>query len=123
MSALALSSSHGKTSKTGVDITTTPIHRFSEFASNGGRLEGKKKKIPDILNQDIIVKAFSVKPSKYESNYLTIQFEQNGELFIVFTGSTILTEQLKENEDKLPFVAQIKEFSSGERRGKYYSFV
>ena len=96
------------------------VHKFSEFASEDGPLEGKKRKIHDILNLEIIVIDFKVKPSKYPDkckNYTTIQFELNGEKFVVFTGSVVLLQQLKKYNHELPFIAKIKKID------QYYIFV
>jgi len=96
------------------DNTATDIHRFSDFADHG-----EKKPIKEIVGRDLIIQAFCVRPSRYDNDYLTIQFrfEPDGENYVVFTGSTVLSEQLREHAEKLPFVAAIQKI------GKYYSFV
>lgn len=75
------------------------VHKFSDFArAEEGILEGKKKKIEDILNVEITVLGYKVKPSKFQDkspHYTTIQFQQDDEKFVVFTSSIILTEQLE----------------------------
>lgn len=101
------------------DNTTTDIARFSDFADHGGRLDGEKVKIDEIVGRELIIRDFCVRPSRYNNDYLTIQFQydEDGENHVVFTGSTVLSEQLKQYSEKLPFVAAIQKI------GKYYSFV
>ena len=89
--------------------------RFSDFASPGGPLEGKKTKIDDVLNVEIVLLAYTMKESKYQKSSakdcLTVQFEypdKPGEKYVIFTGSGVLIDQLKKYEDKLPFMAIIK---------------
>jgi hypothetical protein len=95
------------------------IPKFADFADHGGRLDGEKLKIEEVLGKELIILSFSVRPSRYENDYLTIQFqyETGGEHHVVFTGSTVLSEQLKQYSEKLPFAAAIQKI------GKYYSFV
>jgi hypothetical protein len=97
------------------------VHKFSDFAKKEeGLLEGKKKKIEDILNVEITVLGYKVKPSKFQDkspHYTTIQFEENGEKFVVFTSSVVLTDQLERYEEELPFVATIK------KSGKAFTFT
>jgi hypothetical protein len=95
------------------------VHKFSDFASRDGPLEGKKKRIDDILNLEITVINFRVKPSKYPDkckHYTTIQFELDGEKFVLFTGSLVLLQQLEKYKNKLPFIAKIRKFD------QYYTF-
>ena len=89
--------------------------RFSDFAEPGGPLEGPKVRIEEVLNLEIIILAFRMKASKYQQksapDCLTIQFEypdRPGEKHVIFTGSAVLIDQLKQYEDKLPFMATIK---------------
>jgi hypothetical protein len=89
--------------------------RFSDFAEPGGPLDGKKVKIDEILNMEVLILACSMKESKYQrtsaKDCLTLQFEyldKPGEKHVVFTGSNVLIDQLKKYEDKLPFMATIK---------------
>jgi hypothetical protein len=89
--------------------------RFSDFAEGEGPLDGKKVKIEDVLNLEILLLAYRMKESKYQktsaSDCLTLQFEypdKPGEKYILFTGSSVLTDQIKKYEDKLPFFTTIK---------------
>lgn len=89
--------------------------RFSEFAEAEGPLDGKKVKIEDVLNMELVLLAMRLKESKYQRtsspDCLTVQFEypdRPGEKHIIFTGSGVLIDQLRKYEDKLPFLATIK---------------
>ena len=88
--------------------------KFSEFAKEDRHLEGPKKRIDEVLNLEILVLGYKIGKSKYknkgkseDTDYLTLQIEINGEKFVVFTGSQVLTEQVKKYEDKMPFLAKI----------------
>jgi hypothetical protein len=91
------------------------LQRFSDFADpTAGPLDGDKVKIDDVLGKEIILHGFRVKASRYKDDnpdYLTLQFayqERPDERFIIFTGSTVLQEQLEKYKDRLPFLATIK---------------
>lgn len=58
----------------------TDYPRFSDFAEEPKPFDGDKKKIEDILNQDILVLDFKIKDSKkkQDSLYATIQFKMGG---------------------------------------------
>lgn len=93
------------------------VHRFSDFA-NDNILDGEKKRLSEILNQEIIVTSFNVTPSKKNSGEcLKLQYEIGGKKYVTFTGSVVLIKQCKENKDQMPFVTVIKQV------GKYYSFT
>jgi hypothetical protein len=101
------------------DNTQHEMARFSDFAESDGRLDGEKVRIEDVLGKELTIKTYCIRPSKYNNDYLTIQFqyELGSDNHVLFTGSTILSEQLRKYEEKLPFIATI------EKIGKYYSFV
>ena len=91
-------------------------HRFSDFADTQPQFEGEKKKIPEILNTEILVINFRVGKSKYKGKkYLTLHFEIECEKYIVFTGSNVLTEQAQEYADEMPY------FTTIIQRGNYYT--
>lgn len=93
------------------------IKHFSDFAKEQSPLEGSKLKLEDIVNKEILVLGYRVKPSKYgKAPCVTIQFVLNEEKHILFTGSTILKEQLEKYNDQLPFYATIKKVD------RYYTF-
>ena len=71
---------------------------------------GDKMKIDKILNQEIKVTGFKIDKStkKENSDYLTLQIERNETKFVVFTGSKILMQMIKEvPDDKFPFTTTI----------------
>lgn len=91
---------------------TEEIKRFSDFSTERGPLEGTKLKLDDVLNKEIKITAFEVRPSKYKKEnhdrVMTLQFELDGKLYILFTGSEILIKQLEKYSANLPFLATIK---------------
>ena len=98
------------------------MKKFGDFADkNDGPLRGEKVKILDILDKELIFLDFSVKNSKFSKNksgkYLTIQFQEkeDGDLFVVFTGSDVLINQFEKYKEHLPFKANLKNVE------KYYT--
>ena len=58
--------------------------KFSDFATDDKKLDGEKLKLKDILNQEIIVLNYAIHRSKFkDENYLTIQFECEGDRKVV----------------------------------------
>lgn len=92
--------------------------RFSEFADprDGFPLEGRKRKLNEILNIEMLIINYRISPSKVNADScLTIQFEIDGEKQVVFTGSKVLTNQMERYKDKIPFLAKII------KQNKYYT--
>lgn len=94
---------------------TEKPRRFSDFATPAGPLEGKKVRIDDVINIEILLIAFRLKESKYQNtsapDFLTIQFEypdRPGEKHVIFTGSNVLVDQLQKYKEQLPFLTRIK---------------
>jgi hypothetical protein len=80
---------------------------FSSFADPHA-LEGGKVKIGDVLDKEILIVNYRITPSNKNSGQcLTIQFELNREKHVIFTGSSVLKNQLEKYKDKLPFLASI----------------
>ena len=102
-------------------LSEKPPRRFSEFAKDHAPLDGEKVKISDLLNKEILVRAFRVKKSKFSgnggNNCLTIQFDMDGKRCVTFTGSAVLAEQAAAYADEMPFVATIKKID------KYFTFT
>ena len=96
------------------------MKKFAAF-SNEGILDGDKKKIDDIVNNEIIIRGYSIKDSKYSDNqngeYLTLQFEIGEIKYVVFTGSKVLIDQIEKYKDEIPFLTTIRKIN------KYYSFT
>lgn len=87
--------------------------RFSDFAKEEGPLEGDKVPIASILNMEVLITGYRVQGSKYKGNgkadkCLTVQFEQDGESRVFFTGSEVLVSQFEKYGHELPFWATIK---------------
>lgn len=96
------------------------MKRFSDIAKEQ-ILDGEKIRIDDIINTEITILKYAIKESRYSKNesgdYLTIQFELNGKKQVVFTGSDVLIEQMKQYGDQLPFVSTIRKIN------RYYSLT
>ena len=89
---------------------------FGEFEGENGPLDGEKKKLSEVLDQEVLILAFRIGKSKFrDKNYVTIQFENGGDRYVVFTGSGVLMEQLARHESELPFYSTII------KRYNYYS--
>jgi len=72
---------------------------------------GKKIDVEDILNLEITVIGYEIKPStkKAGSNYLTMQIETEGNKRVVFSGSKTLQDLIEQvPKDKFPFKTTIK---------------
>lgn len=81
---------------------------------------GEKIQVQKLFNLTIKVLAFKVEPSKQKSGteLLTLQIEKGGEKRVVFTGSTVLIDQIKRvPENGFPFTTVIK----GDN--EYYEFT
>lgn len=94
--------------------------KFSEFAQEEPCMDGEKVKIKDIIDEEILIKAYKIRTSKYKKSNseqcLTVQFQQNEQNYIFFTGSAILTEQIEKYKKQIPFLAIIRKVD------KYYTF-
>lgn len=96
------------------------MKKFSDFAKDALPIDGSKIKLEEILNREIVVTGFKIDESKYRksnsSECLKLQFELDKERHVLFTGSTILCEQIQKYKDEIPFITTIKKID------KYYSF-
>ena len=98
------------------------MRKFSDFAEQGGVMDGRKANLDDLVGKEIIVTGYRVSKTKYAESKsphcLTVQFshEEGGEKRVFFTGSKVLREQLDLHKDELPFQAVIKKI------GRYYTF-
>lgn len=71
---------------------------------------GKSISIDEILNLEIIVHAYKIAPSKKKQNtdYLTLQIEIDGKNRVLFTGSTVLMQIIKQvQQSDFPFTTKI----------------
>ncbi len=93
------------------------MNKFSDFADEKQAFEGDKIRIDDVLNTELVVKAFRILNGKFESEKcLQLQINTNDKLHVIFTGSKVLTEQVTKYKDKLPFHTVIRKVR------KYYTF-
>ena len=94
------------------------IHSFSDFADARMALAGKKVRMEQILNKHITVRGHKVIASKRNSgaNCLYLQFEMDGELCILFTGSAVLIDQCEKYAEQIPFQTTIIQID------KYFTF-
>jgi len=92
--------------------------RFSSFAKNQMPMPGNKKHLDDILNREITVIDYRMRRSTKRdgTECLQLQFMLDNEVCVLFTGSSVLSNQIKECGDKMPFVTTIVKID------RYYSF-
>lgn len=94
------------------------VKKFCEICTDSDHLEGEKIKIKDMIGRELLFTKYNLRKSKVnEGTCLTIQFQENDELHIAFTGSLVLCEQFTKYGESLPFLATIKEM------GKCYSLT
>lgn len=75
-------------------------------------LQGDKIKIERVMNREIIVHRFEIKPSKFtdkgNGSCLHIEIEVSGNKHVVFTGSGILMDMIKKvDQENFPFTTKI----------------
>lgn len=96
---------------------------FSDFVdpTDAKRLDGDKIKITDVLDHRILITGFRISKSKYEKSNsedcLTLQFILNGHARVIFSGSSVLMEQLNKYEGNIPFYTTIKKID------RYYTLT
>ncbi len=92
--------------------------RFSNFARDKLPMAGRKRRLDEILNQEILVTDFRITQSKKHdgAECLQLQFLAGDEVCIVFTGSIVLIDQIKSVKGNIPFNTVIVKID------KYYSF-
>ena len=86
-------------------INSEQCHAFSEFAHDKLPMPGDKKRLDEILNREILVVDFRITNSKKrpDGKCLQIQFVMQDKVYVVFTGSGVLIDQMQSSRDKLPF--------------------
>ena len=92
--------------------------RFSVFARDKLPLPGKKKRLDEILNREIIITDFRITKSKKRdgTDCLQLQFVIDGEACVAFTGSSVLSDQIQAVKSNIPFRGTIVKID------RYYSF-
>ena len=90
------------------------VKRFSDFGIKAEHKSfvGDKVKIHKILNTEIKVHAYHIKPSKYpkngNDNCLWIQISIGETKFVIFSVAKVLIETIqKVNESDFPFLTKI----------------
>lgn len=86
------------------------MKKFSDFniQHNSAGMTGEKIKISKVINRQIIVHQFKIEDSKYPKNKsgkcLHLQIEMDSVKWVIFTGSDVLINQIKQvPEDHFPF--------------------
>ena len=81
---------------------------------------GDKIKIVKLLNIEIEIIRFKIEDSKIKAGteLLTLQINKKEEIYVVFTGSKVLIDQISQvPKDKFPFITTIK------NTNEYYQFT
>jgi len=110
----------------GVDMTIDEMQKlnrdkcpkFAVFARDKLPMPGDKKFMNDLLNREIIVTDFRITNSKKRNgtDCLQLQFLMDGKACVVFTGSSVLIDQIQSAKEQIPFAATIVKID------RYYSF-
>ena len=101
------------------NIDFEKCENFSDFAGAKMPMPGEKKYLRQVLDKKITVVDFRVMASKKRQNTkcLQIQFLMDGEVYVAFTGSGVLLDQIQAFQDKLPFTTTIKKIDD------YFTFA
>lgn len=89
------------------------INNFKDFGIEPkvNSFVGEKIQVQKLFNLPIKILGFKTQPSKQKqgTELLTLQIEKSGEKRIVFTGSTVLIDQIRRvPENKFPFITTIR---------------
>ncbi|MBK5239846.1 hypothetical protein [Clostridium sp.] len=88
------------------------MKKFSDFATGDASLTGDKTKLDDILGKEIVIKGYKVAVSKYnDGQVLTLQFDLEDKEYIIFTGSSVLVNQIEKYKDEIPFITKIEQIN------------
>ena len=92
--------------------------KFSVFAKDQMPMPGTKKRLDEIVNREIKILDYRIRRStqKDGTECLQLQFLLDNEVYVLFTGSNVLTKQIKEFSNKIPFVTTVV------RVDRYYTF-
>lgn len=99
-------------------INTSDCPSFASFAKNQLPMPGNKKHLDEIINREIMVIDYRIRRSiqRDGTDCLQLQFLLNDEICVLFSGSSVLINQIKDCADKIPFVTTIVKID------RYYSF-
>lgn len=99
-------------------INKSSCPAFATFARHKLPMPGTKVRLDKILNREILVTDFRVTKSKHHpgQDCLQIQFFVDNDVFIAFTGSSVLMDQITSVGENIPFRATVVKID------RYYSF-
>lgn len=88
------------------------MNNFKDFGikPKASTFTGDKIKMDRVLNKEIKILAFKIDKSKLkpDTDCLTLQIEKDDTKHVIFSGSTILMQMIKEvPQDKFPFITSI----------------
>jgi len=96
-------------------LARSPTERFADFSQEEVALYGDKTRIDSIVNQEVVVTGYRIRKSRFSKNtsgdYLTLQIEIDGTMYVCFTGSDVLIDQMKKYCEEIPFTATIKKIN------------
>lgn len=96
------------------------MRSFHEFSEESTPLEGKKVRLDDILNIEVVFKSFRVSDSKFtdrgDKKFITMQLEREGTPIVCFSGSQVLINQAIKYQQHMPFITTFKKVD------RYYTF-
>lgn len=94
------------------------LDSFAKLAQDKLPMPGTKKRLEEILNKKIVLLDFRITKSNKRENSecLQIQFLDDGDVHVLFTGSGVLIDQIQSIKDKLPLKTTVVKID------KYYSF-
>lgn len=95
------------------------MKRFSDFAKPSSIVTGDKIKISEVVGKEIEIIGYKISDSKQKpgTKVLMLQFKLNGEERILFTGSSVLIEQIEEYGHEIPFLTKI------EKVNRFFTFT
>ena len=99
-------------------LNVNAVECFANFARDKLPMPGTKKRLEEILNKEIIILDFRITKSNKRENSECLQFQFlcDGDVFVLFTGSGVLINQIQAIKDKLPLKTTVVKID------KYYSF-
>jgi hypothetical protein len=104
-------------------METPALKNFSDFGieAESTSFIGKSIEIVDILDQEIIIHDYKIKPSKHPKQEgdlcLHLQIEYEGKMRVVFSGSFYLQQMIQKvsRKDGFPFLTTIKREKNSKR--------
>lgn len=101
-------------------INTSDCPSFATFAKDQLPMPGVKKRIDEVINKKLLIVDFKIRKSKRRegTECLQLQFVLNGEVCVLFTGSSVLIDQVSVAAEK----NQGQFYATIIKIDKYYSF-